>query len=642
MNLVEARKLPTHGVQEVLAAEVKLRGADKQLILAIYRSPNSTKDNNDSLTNLMRELNQCGYSHILALGDFNFPEIKWNNGGAVQGNSPSASSFIDAVNDSFMFQHVDFPTHHRENQTANILDLIFTNEESMVEELTSSSPLGKSDHAVLNFRLRCYTEVSELVKCRHLYNKADFDKMKTFMLRNWHDEFADKTTEEKWQLFLDRLSLAIKQFIPEKEIVGGKSDKPLWLNQGTIRSIRRKHKAWIRLQESRTTETSLKYARARNQARWATRKAVKEYEKSIAMNIKSNPKMFWQYVHSRTKTRQLILDLEKSDGTLRQTDIEKAEVLNTFFTSVFTREDMTNIPHVDKQNVLEGLQNIKITEEDVQKRLSKLKTSKSPGPDGLHPRVLKELSQTIAEPLKMLFQSALEEGVLPNDWRVAHVSPIYKKGAKTNAGNYRPVSLTSVICKVMEGFVRDQVVAHMTANNLFTPHQHGFVAGRSTVTQLLETIEYWSEAIDDGTGVDIAYLDFQKAFDSVPHKRLLRKLKSYGIAGNVYNWIEAFLSNCKQCVIINGAKSGLTAAVSGIPQGSVSGPILFTIFISDMPLETICPIKLFADDAKLYYRVENISDCQQIQDDLIRLREWSNRWQLKFHSQKMNDLESEK
>ncbi len=235
----------------------------------------------------------------------------------------------------------------------------------------------------------------------------------------------------------------------------------------------------------------------------------------MAQNIKTNPKLFWKYVHSKTKTRHPISDLQKEDGTLTANDHEKAEVLNQFFTSVFTKEDLSNIPDVEKHHVVKDLDGMHITEEEVQKRLSKLKTSKSPGPDGLHPLILKETADIIAYPLMSLFQSSLDEGVLPRDWRIAHVSPIYKKGSKIEAGNYRPASLTSILCKVLEGCVRDRIISHMTENNLFSEHQHGFMAGRSTLTQLLETIEYWSESLDEGVGVDVAYLDFQKAFDSV-------------------------------------------------------------------------------------------------------------------------------
>ena len=639
LNPVEPRIVKTLGVQEAIAVEIKLRGSDKQLIMAVYRSPNSPSDNNSKLNDMIQELHLSSYSHILLLGDFNYPELEWSSGGSVGSYSQSTTSFIDAVNDSFLYQHVEFPTRHRPNQTPNILDLIFTNEESIVEQVTERAPLGKSDHVVINIKLRCYIEVADIVSTRHQYEKVDFDKMNKSLTCDWDTLFRNRSTEERWHIFLEKMKQATEQHVPVKKHTPSKIGRPLWLNRGTIRSIRRKHKAWTKLQESRTDEASKKYARARNQSRWATRKAVREFEKSVAMNTKTNQKLFWKYVHSKTKTRQPVSNLYMENGTFTKTDHEKTQVLNKFFTSVFTKEDLTNILSIDSQEGIKELDTFQITEEEVQKKLNKLKPSKSPGPDGLHPRLLKELAPSLSHPLSILFQSLLNEGVFPRDWLVAHVSPIYKKGAKTEAGNYRPVSLTSVLCKVMEGCVRDQVVEHMMENDLFSPHQHGFMAGRSSVTQLLETIEFWSQSLDEGIGVDIAYLDFQKAFDSVPHQRLLKKILSYRITGKIYSWIEAFLSHRQQRTVVNGAESDWAEVTSGIPQGSVLGPVLFTIYINGMPRETVCPIKLFADDAKIYHRVENTQDCQKIQEDLEKLQDWAKRWQLRFHPHKCTILQ---
>ena len=139
----------------------------------------------------------------------------------------------------------------------------------------------------------------------------------------------------------------------------------------------------------------------------------------------------------------------------------------------------------------------------------------------------------------------------------------------------------------MESFIRDKVLRHMRENDLLSEHQHGFLPGRSTITQLLEAMDYWTEALDSGNDIDIIYLDFQKAFDSVPHQRLLKKLKSYNIGGKVYKWLESFLLNRRQRVLVNNSPSSWSDVLSGIPQGSVLGPVLFTIFINLMPNKTI-------------------------------------------------------
>ncbi len=637
LNATEAPIPQDATCEEVVAAEFSLKGGDRQLVMGVYRSPNSSADNNIKLNSMIRNAEQWGYSHILILGDFNHPEITWDDGGEVTRNCQTATDFLDAVNDAYLHQHVEILTRHRVDQVSNTLDLVFTNEESMIEEVQEHAPLGKSDHITLKLKVRCYADIEEIIKIRQLYEKADFTAMGQFMSCDWDDLLGDKNTEEKWGVFLDKLNQAIELYIPKKKSIQSEFPRPKWLNQGTMRSVRKKHKAFMKWRELKSSENYLAYAKTRNQTRWATRKAVKQYEKAIASNVKTNPKLFWNYVNSKLKSRQPISDLKKDNGELTVNDVEKAQVLNTFFASVFTDEDLTNIP--DPGNHSNSiLDNIDISEDDIRKRLLKLNISKSPGPDGLHPRVLKELANTIARPLMRIFQTSLTEGKLPSDWRIAHVTPIYKKGPKTDAGNYRPVSLTSILGKLMEGIIRDGVVSHLKENDCFSPHQHGFMNGRSTITQLLETLEYWSKSLDNGAAIDAIYLDFQKAFDSVPHQRLLRKIRSYGITGQVYNWIEAFLLDRKQKVIVNGAESDWASVKSGIPQGSVLGPILFIIFINDMPNETICPIKLFADDAKLFQSVETVEQCEQIQRDLDSLQHWANKWQLRFHPKKCTVL----
>ena len=178
--------------------------------------------------------------------------------------------------------------------------------------------------------------------------------------------------------------------------------------------------------------------------------------------------------------------------------------------------------------------------------------------------------------------------------------PSTQKGNKTAVGNYRPVSLTSVVGRLMETLVRDQIVSHMMENSLFCDEQHGFVPGQSCMTQLLITIEIWTELLDTGAPLDVIYLDFKKAFDSVPHKRLMSKLDAYGIGDPIKEWIKNFLVNRKQRVTVNGIMSSWSEVLSSIPQGSVLGPILLGIFINDLPDAVTSTPKIFADDTKLF------------------------------------------
>ena len=221
---------------------------------------------------------------------------------------------------------------------------------------------------------------------------------------------------------------------------------------------------------------------------------------------------------------------------------------------MFTVEDTMYdkvIPNKTDSKLLE----IHISADKVMKKLQKLTIGKSPGPDGIHPSVLKELTAVISLPLTILFNASLELGKLPDEWRTANISAIYKKGCRQVCGNYRPVSLTYIACKVLESIVGEQLIDYLKKNKLFSNRQFGFLGGRSTTLQLLTVLDNWTDILDRGSSIDVVYFDFMKAFDKVPHQRLLMRLKSYDIDGAVLKWISAFLSNWRQGVIVNGQDS---------------------------------------------------------------------------------------
>ena len=221
---------------------------------------------------------------------------------------------------------------------------------------------------------------------------------------------------------------------------------------------------------------------------------------------------------------------------------------------------------------------------------------------------------------------------LPAEWKEGQVTPIFKKGSRSSPGNYRPVSLTSVICKLLESIVRNALMEHMEEH--LTQCQHGFLTGRSCTTQLLDTMDLLTEFLDNREAVDVIFLDFAKAFDSVPHQRLVTKLAGYGVGGRVLGWIKDFLTERRQRVCVNGATSSWNSVLSGIPQGSVLGPVLFICFVNDMPEAVENFIRMFADDTKIFAAVRNASDGEKLQRDLQRLQEWTKVWQLRFNTGK--------
>ena len=205
---------------------------------------------------------------------------------------------------------------------------------------------------------------------------------------------------------------------------------------------------------------------------------------------------------------------------------------------------------------------------------------------------------------------------LPQTWKDANITPLFKKGDKTQASNYRPISLTCITVKIFEKIVKDHVLSHFLNNNLLSPYQHGFRPGHSCVTNLLTVIDSWTQALDNGIAVDNIYLDFAKAFDKVPHKRLLVKLAAYGINGEILSWLENFLSNRRQRVVVNGVYSDWIAVESGVPQGSVFAALLFIIYANDIPTAISSIAALFADDTKVYRLLSNVITHYHLQNDI--------------------------
>jgi len=306
---------------------------------------------------------------------------------------------------------------------------------------------------------------------------------------------------------------------------------------------------------------------------------------------------------------------------------------------VFVDEGDDEVPDFpDLLNEEDVIRDIHINLREVLAELKDLNKEKATGPDGMPALVLKNCANQLAPPLLKIFRKSLSEGKVPSDWKMAQITPIFKKGSKKKPGNYRPVSLTSHVCKILERLLRRHIVNHLEENYLLSVHQHGFVCKKSCQTNLLETFEEWTRSLDNGDSLDVIYLDYRKAFDTVPHKRLIKKLSSYGIKDRPLAWLRDFLSGRRQQVAINNSKSSIGSVTSGVPQGSVLGPILFIIYVNELPSLIKSHMKMFADDAKMYRPIQDSHDTQMLQDDIDTLLDWSKDWLLKFNTEKCKTM----
>jgi endonuclease/exonuclease/phosphatase family metal-dependent hydrolase len=399
LKAIRMEGITDHKHEEQVWCRIELHCNKTLTIGCIYHSPSSNREDHEDLLDLINQVgrNAGEHNHLVILGDFNFPDIDWSTWNAA---STQSTKLIDTLQDNFMYQHVAQPTRYRHGQSPTLDDLILSDKEELIEGVTYADALGKSDHLVLSFNIMLEPDLTGKTKERFKMEKGDYDKMRNSMREeNWEALMAGKELNEMWNLFTSKYARAVNECIPKYKMTPRKWNRPLWMNRNALRKVRKKYWAWKRYTLTGSSNEYEKYIKARSAAKkecWTLRR---EFEKMIAKEAKYNPKAFWSYIKNQTKSSQGVSPLEKQDGELTNKDIEKAEVLNSFFASVFTKEDLSNVPTLASRGYDQPLGTVTITQEDVLKRIRKLKPNKSSGPDDIHPRILREIKEEVALPL---------------------------------------------------------------------------------------------------------------------------------------------------------------------------------------------------------------------------------------------------
>jgi hypothetical protein len=614
------------------------------LVGVCYRSPSSSDLNNDHLLQMVKRARefidrQNTKTHLLLMGDFNYPQIDFDKLEVETSSDSPAYKFLDQVQEMYLIQHVSQTTRSRAGINPSLLDLIFTDEENLLGDINYEVPLGKSDHLCLSWKITIKKPENATNNCKRNFWKGNYASLNEELASTiWEDLLILNSVEKMWEAFRSRLHQLVDKHVPwyrgDKDIKKKKK-----LSKETIRQIKSRNEAWNDYRIAGTEDKYRRYKIIRNKANQMIRCDHESEVNKLLKSFKGKPKKFYAYARKLQTIKTQVGQLKRIDGSETQSDKETAEELCEAFKEVFVKEDVRDESYKNNPPKLttgpsHNFPEISFSEADILNNLLKLDPSKSSGPDNLHPMVLKQCAHNLTKPLSWIFQRSLNTGMVPTDWKRANICPIYKKGSKREAGNYRPVSLTSVVCKLMETLIKESLIIFVEQNKIISNCQHGFLKGKSCLTNLLESFEIWTRAVDEGYGLDIIYLDYKKAFDTVPHHRLIFKLKQYGIPNSLLQWLENFLTARKMRVGVNGEYSDWTDIFSGVPQGSIIAPLLFLLFVNDLPQWITNSMRVFADDTKIWRIIKSPEDAMSLQNDLDNLAIWSQNWLLRLNASK--------
>ena len=610
------------------------------VIGVVYRAPNSPVT--ELLESISRFIDSCEGDDvtpdIYITGDFNMPSIEWPTLSGTP--DPAARQFLSFVEAHFLTQLVDSPT-----RGSNTLDLVFSNRpDYIIDTQVSNSYI--SDHQMvtctLGFGLAPKPSPSPNLEdfFAFSFHEADFPAMRDELNGIDWDTLADICDDEDGSEFFQLLNLTVLQVLSHhsrrKKARHKRRDPILRRLKIKQRSL---NKRLTHAREHRTPvieQLEISVARVTLRIMSHISDRLDEDELGALGKIKSNPKFFWTYANKKRKMRSRIPPLLKEDGSLTDVAAEKAELFQSQFTSVFSNPCSTPSNAADSiPPSTTSISSIEFSPASIERALADLNAYSAGPPGDIPARILRECRSSLSYPLYILWSKSFETGVVPTLLKYQHISPLYKKGSKSVAGNYRPISLTSHIAKTFERVVRSQLVDYFESSNLFNDSQHGFRRGRSCLTQLTRHLDSVLSSLNSLLEVDVIYLDFEKAFDKVDIGILLEKLKRYGVCGRLHAWLESFLRGRKQTVMVDGSCSSFVDVLSGVPQGTVLGPILFLIYVIDLESVLKHGSSLsFADDTKITAAIRSMLDKFNLQEDLNNVISWADLNNMSLHQAK--------
>ena len=610
-----------------------------------YRPP----DDNNFLSNLEVIISQVKSDcELILLGDLNIDYLRKTG--------PLFSKLESMLHIFACKQVINSPTRVTDS-CSSLLDHIICNNENRISQSGTIS-IGVSDHFLIYCTRKIYrgqsNHLHNTIKVRSLKNYNQENLVNAISAADWSEVYCSDVNKA-WGTFKEIFISLIDSIAPVKEIRLKKRTEP-WMNNDILESIRLRDQLLHRFNKSRDPDLYSNYCKVRNKIQRDVKHAKARFFLDKIDENKNNPKKLWQHLKSLGYTpssnnneAQIILNI---DNEVCSSSHRVANYINNFFTNIsstlvkglpqssgkFDTDSAAFRNYYNQKGIVPNSFKLsKVSTEFIYNELLALNISKGTGLDGIPAKFLRDGADVLKDQLTHIINLSIETNIVPADFKHARVKPLFKKNSRLDVGNYRPISILSVTSKLLERAVFVQMEKYLNDNNILYGFQSGFRAGFSTDTCLTHLSDYIRSQSSVGNYTGMVLIDLQKAFDTVDHHILCKKLEAMGFSS--VDWFMSYLGDRSQIVSVNGVNSDPATVTCGVPQGSILGPLLFLCYINDMPISVNCKLLLYADDSALIVSgkdVQNISYC--LSNELESCREWLVNNRLSLHLGKTESI----
>lgn len=615
---------------ECVWVEIKMKDGINLLIGNCYFSPDTRPEKLTEFFDDVGKKLEVGRYRVLILGDFNVAGVNWTDNTFNEYShfyaKKKAYELFGFMDDLGLSQY----NHHLPKGGKSILDLVISNIEVIVEEETNCLVFPDAPHDPLVIRVAAEIITTSCRRQVFNYHKGDYLGLyNTVQEIDWEVVYASPDVNEAACLVTDALSASIAKHVPFKKVKPKKY--PSWFSAALIWALKKKNVAHRKYRKTGSVQHYVEFSQLRRQVKILLRQDEIKRARVAEDDLRGKPANLFKYVKSFLKDAGGVRPIKINNRVVTDAS-ELSDQFGGYFESVYQPSNWNGTLDEDVGESVDVTDIPIITEADVLSAIKELRGHSAAGIDGIPPFIIKGVADLIAPVLTWLYNFSLRTATVPDCWRRALVSPIPKKGDLHDIRNYRPVSVLNVVSKVFEKLIH--VHLYNSLRGSIDARQHGFMSCRSTATNLYEMMSFVAPEVEGRGQVDTVYFDFRKAFDTVPHDIMLRKLSHYGIKGAMLKWVQSYLVNRTFQVKVAGEISRVYRASSGVPQGSNLGPLLFIIFINDIGKGIQSKLLMFADDVKLCAKMNNWNDYVMLQQDIDRLCHWATKNRMPLNLEK--------